>query len=118
MTEAITVYEKPTCSKCREMVKLLKENGSDFEKVNYYNKPFTKSKLKSLLAKMNMPAKQLLRTNEHIYKELKLAQANLSDEQLIDLMVQHPDLIQRPIVEKGDRAVLGRPTENVNRLLS
>lgn len=115
--ETITVYEKPTCSKCREAAKLLKDHGFDFDKVNYYIEPLTASQIQQLLKKMGLPARELLRTSESIYKELGLAKSELSDKELIELMVKHPDLMQRPIVERGDRAVLGRPTENIKAIL-
>ena len=118
MKEKITVYEKPTCSKCREMAKLLKEAGVDFDKINYYVEPLSQVKITELLKKMNIPARALLRTSEAIYKELGLAKAELSDKELVALMAKHPDLIQRPIVVKGDKAILGRPTENVQALLN
>lgn len=117
MSEKITVYEKPTCSKCREMDKLLRETGVDYEKINYYVKPLTQKKLKELLAKMKLSARELLRTSEETYKNLGLAKSDHSEDELIKLMIEHPELIQRPIVEKGDKAVLGRPTENVKILL-
>ncbi len=113
----ITVYEKPTCTKCREMNSLLREIGVDFEKVNYYLEPLSKAKLKELLGKLGMQPRELLRTTEPIYRELGIGKEQLSDEQIIALMAEHPDLIQRPIVERGARAVLGRPVENVRRLL-
>lgn len=113
----ITVYEKPTCTKCREMDKFLRESGVDFAKVNYYIKPISKKKLKELIKKMNISPRELLRKSEPVYKELELAGSSHTDAQLVDLMVQHPDLMQRPIVERGDKAVLGRPTENVKELL-
>jgi len=99
------------------MDKLLRESGVSFEKVNYYFEPLTKKKLKELLGKMKLTARDLLRTSEPIYKELGLRTGEFSDDQIIDLMIEHPDLIQRPIVERGNRAVLGRPTENVKELL-
>ncbi|MBY0360184.1 MAG: arsenate reductase family protein [Candidatus Obscuribacterales bacterium] len=117
MKDKITVYERPTCSKCREMNKLLAEGGYDFEKVNYYTDPLTVAKLQDLVNKMDIPARELLRTTEPIYRELKLAKADLSDKELISLMVKHPDLMQRPIVERGAKAILGRPTENIKKLL-
>jgi arsenate reductase len=113
----ITVYEKPTCTKCREMDKLLREIGVDFDKVNYYLEPLSKSKLTELIRKMGIAPRELLRTSEPIYRELGLGKGEFTDEQIISLMVKHPDLIQRPIVEKGNRAVLGRPVENVKELL-
>ena len=117
MTDNITVYEKPTCTKCREMDKFLREKGVDFSKVNYYIEPLTKKKLTELVRKMNISPRELLRKSEPVYKELGLAKGSFSDAELIALMVEHPDLMQRPIIERGDRAVLGRPTENVEELL-
>ena len=99
------------------MDKLLRESGIAYEKVNYYNEPLSKKKLTELLRKMNMKPRELLRKGEASYKELGLAEDKFSDTELIALMIEHPDLIQRPIVERGDRAVLGRPTENVKELL-
>ena len=99
------------------MDKLLRESGVSFEKVNYYNQPLTRKKLTELLRKMNLKPRDLLRKSEAVYKELGLAEDKFSDSELIGLMIEHPDLLQRPIVERGDRAVLGRPTENVKDLL-
>jgi arsenate reductase len=99
------------------MDKLLRESGVDFKKVNYYNEPLSKQKLTELIRKMKIKPRDLLRTSEPIYKELGLAKGEFTDDELIALMVEHPDLIQRPIVERGNRAVLGRPTENVKQLL-
>ena len=99
------------------MDKLLRESGIPFEKINYYIEPLTKKKLTELVRKMNIKPRDLLRKSEPIYKELGLANDQFTDAELIGLMVEHPDLLQRPIVERGDRAVLGRPTENVKELL-
>ena len=99
------------------MDKLLRESGVDFDKVNYYVEPLSRSKLTELIRKMGITPRDLLRTSEPIYRELGLAKGEFTDEQIISLMVKHPDLIQRPIVEKGNRAVLGRPVENVKELL-
>ena len=99
------------------MDKLLRERGISFEKVNYYIEPLSKKKLTELLRKMNMKPRDLMRKGEAPYKELGLSEDKFSDAELVAIMVEHPDLIQRPIVERGDRAVLGRPTENVKELL-
>jgi arsenate reductase (glutaredoxin) len=99
------------------MDKLLRESGVDFDKVNYYVAPLSKSKLTELIRKMGLSPRELLRTSEPVYRELGLGKGKFTDEQIISLMVKHPDLIQRPIVEKGNRAVLGRPVENVKELL-
>lgn len=99
------------------MDRLLRESGVAFEKVNYYIKPLTEEKLRELLKKMKLAPRDLLRTSEAVYRELGLGKRELSDDELIAIMIEHPDLIQRPIVERGSRAVLGRPVENVKELL-
>jgi arsenate reductase len=99
------------------MDKLLRESGTSFEKVNYYTAPLSRKKLTELVRKLKMKPRDLLRKSEPIYKELGLSEDKFSDSELIALMIEHPDLLQRPIVERGDRAVLGRPTENVKELL-
>ena len=85
--------------------------------MNYYIEHLTKKKLTELVRKMGISPRDLLRTSEPVYKELGLAKGEFTDAELIALMVENPDLIQRPIVERGDRAVLGRPTERVKELL-
>jgi arsenate reductase (glutaredoxin) len=85
--------------------------------VNYYLEPLRDKKLRELLRKMGIAPRELLRTSEAIYRDLGLAKKDLSNDQIVSLMVKHPDLIQRPIVERGNRAVLGRPIENVKPLL-
>ena len=112
----ITVYEKPTCTTCRKVAKALEENGVDFNKVNYFIEPFTKTKLKSLLKKMGMKPSELLRTKEKEYKELDLKNRNYSEEEILNLMIENPNLVQRPIVEKGDKAILARPAERIKEL--
>jgi arsenate reductase len=99
------------------MDKLLRASGVSFEKVNYYLEPLTKKKLSELLGKLKMKPRDLLRTSEPVYRELGLSKGKFTDDEIISLMIKHPDLIQRPIVERGNRAVLGRPTENVKTLL-
>lgn len=113
----ITVYQKPTCTTCRQVHAALKESGVDFDAVDYYVAPISKAKLKELLKKMGLSARELLRTKEDIYKDLKLAEKKLSDDELVGLMAEHPDLIQRPIVEKGSRAILARPAERLKEIL-
>jgi len=99
------------------MDKLLRESGVDFTKINYYIEPLSKKKLTELIAKMKIKPRDLLRKSEPIYRELGLSKDEFSDDEIISLMIKHPDLLQRPIVERGNRAVLGRPTENVKELL-
>jgi arsenate reductase (glutaredoxin) len=99
------------------MDKLLRESGVAFEKVNYYLAPLGEKKLRELIKKLGIKPRELLRTSEGVYRELGLGKKDFGDDQIVALMVKHPDLIQRPIVERGARAVLGRPTESVRTLL-
>ncbi len=112
----ITVYEKPTCTTCRKVAKALTENGVDFEKVNYYIEPFTKTQLKALLDKMKMQPSELLRKNEKAFKELDFKNKNYTEAQILSVMIKNPDLVQRPIIEKGKKAILARPPERINEL--
>src|SRR6266404_8761002 len=98
MSDRITIYEKPTCTKCREMDRFLRESGVDFTKVNYYLEPLSEKKLRELIKKMGIKPRELLRTSESIYRELELGRKKLSDEEIIALMMKHPELMQRPIV--------------------
>ncbi len=113
----ITIYEKPTCTTCRQVHAALKESDVDFEAVNYYVEAIPKNKLKELIKKMDITAAELIRTKEPIYKELKLNEKKFTDDQIIDFMIKHPDLIQRPIVEKGSKAILARPAERLKEIL-
>src|SRR5438477_4872088 len=93
MPDTITVYEKPTCTKCREMDRFLRESGFDFSKINYYIEPLSEKKLRELIKKMGITPRDLLRTSETIYRELELGKKDLSDDEIISLMVKHPDLM-------------------------
>jgi len=112
----ITVYEKPTCTTCRKLNKLFAENGIDYRKVNYFIEPLTVEKLKELLTKANLSAFDVLRKNEPAYKELKIAQVT-DEAELIKIIVENPGILQRPIVEVGEKAVLARPIENAMELI-
>lgn len=116
--EKITVYEKSTCTTCRNTAKLLTEKGIGFEKVNYFIKPFSKSRLKSLLRKMGMKPEDLLRKNEAAYKEFNLQNNPMSEDELIEKMIRYPDLVQRPIIEIGNKAILARPPKKLMNFLS
>jgi arsenate reductase len=113
----ITIYQKPTCTTCRQVHAALVQSGVDFDAVNYYVDPIPKRKLLELLRKMKRPARELLRTKEPIYRTLGLAERELSDDEIVDLMVKNPDLIQRPIVENGARAVLARPADRLKDII-
>ena len=117
MSNKITIFQKPTCSKCRATLSILKDSNEEFESVNYYEVPLTKEKLYDLHKKLGLSVRDMLRSGEQVARSLNLAGRNLSDDELIDIMVENPDLIQRPIVVRGDKAVLCRPPENVMKLL-
>jgi len=117
MKKTLTVYHKPTCTKCRTTLRLLKEHGTEFEAINYFEKPLTESDLRALLKKLGLSAREILRNDEPIAKDLGIGKKDFSDKELIALMAKHPELIQRPIVVRGAQAVLGRPPENVEKLL-
>jgi arsenate reductase len=116
MSEKITVYEKPTCTTCRNLANLLRENGVDYDKVNYFIEPLSEEKLRELLAKANLSPFDVVRKNEAVYKELKVSEVKDADE-LIKIIVENPGILQRPIVEVGEKAVLARPVEKALELI-
>lgn len=113
---ACTIYHNPRCSKSRATLALLEERGVEPLVIEYLKTPPSAADLKSILARLGMKPAQLLRKGEEEYKA-HVAGRDLSDAELIALMVRHPVLIERPIVVRGERAVLGRPPENVLQLL-
>ena len=113
----LTVYEKPTCTTCRKLAALLEERGIDFERVNYHIDPLPEVKIRELLRKADVGPRDVLRRKEPVYAELGLGERGVPDDELIALMVEHPQLLQRPVVERGDRAVLARPPERVLEIL-
>ena len=113
---AVTIYHNPKCSKSRATLALLAERGIEPQIVEYLETPPTAAELSALVAKLEIEPEQLVRKGEEIYKQ-EYAGKTLSASQWIAAMVRHPILIERPIVVVGNRAVLGRPPENVNRLL-
>ena len=112
----ITVYEKPTCTTCRNLTKLLIENGVDWDKVNYFIEPFTEAKLSGLLKKTGLKPYEVLRRGEPDFKGLKIT-ADTPDVEVIAAMVKYPSIIQRPIVEVGAKAVLARPIEKALEII-
>ncbi|EKN45494.1 MULTISPECIES: arsenate reductase (glutaredoxin) [Pseudomonas] len=113
----LTLYHNPRCTKSRGALELLQARGLSPDVVLYLETPPDAAQLRELLGKLGISARQLLRTGEDDYKQLNLADASLSDEQLIAAMAAHPKLIERPILVVGDKAVIGRPPENVLELL-
>ena len=113
----LTVYEKRTCTKCRQLTALLADRGVGYESVQYHVEGLTEEEVRELVRKTGEPARALLRTREPLFKELGLGDREVSDDEAIRLMAAHPELLQRPVVVRGDRAVLARPTERVLELL-
>ncbi len=116
MQAHITVYEKPTCTTCRKLSKLFLENGIGYDKVNYFIEPFTEKKLTALLKKTGMRPYDVLRRSEPEFKGLEIT-ADSPDADIIKAMVAHPSIIQRPIVEVGEKAVLARPIEKALEII-
>lgn len=113
----VTILHNPRCSKSRNSLALLKEQGIEPDIRLYLENPPTEDELTSILEMLAISAKDLLRRGEPEYKELGLGNQNLSEQQLIQLMIKHPKLIERPIVIAGGKAVIGRPPEQVLNLL-
>jgi arsenate reductase (glutaredoxin) len=113
----LTVYEKRTCTTCKNLVMLLDERGIDFERVDYHVEPLSEDEIRELVRKTGRPARELFRAREPVYAELGLAEREPDDDEAIALMAEHPALMQRPVVVRGERAVLGRPIERVLELL-
>jgi arsenate reductase (glutaredoxin) len=113
----ITLYHNPRCSKSREALALLEARGIKPKIVLYLESPPTAKTLKILLSSLQISARQLLRTSEDAYKTLGLNDESLSDAVLIKTMVANPKLIERPIASNGNKAVIGRPPENVLSIL-
>lgn len=110
------IYHNPRCTKSRQTLQLIQESGKETEIVEYLVNPPTADELRIILKKLGMMAEQLIRKNEAVYNE-KFKGKKLSEEEWVQAMVENPKLIERPIVIAGDRAVLGRPPENVKDLL-
>ncbi|KVE37944.1 arsenate reductase (glutaredoxin) [Burkholderia sp. BDU5] len=116
----ITIYHNPRCSKSRETLALLETlnqtAGEAINVVEYLKQPPTVAQLKVLHRQLGRPVREMIRDNEAPYKDLNLADAGVSDAQLCDAIAEHPILLQRPIVVRGDKAAIGRPPETVMSL--
>ncbi|WP_279156945.1 arsenate reductase (glutaredoxin) [Obesumbacterium proteus] len=118
MPQHVTIYHNPRCSKSRETLALIKEQGIEPTIIQYLETPPDAATLKTLLKELGFTsARQLMRHKEDLYKELNLADESLTEDQLIDAMVNNPKLIERPIVVKGKKARIGRPPEQILEIL-
>ncbi len=113
----ITILHNPRCRKSRETLKLIEESGEEYEIVEYLKNPPTKDRLRELIMKVNLPFDYFIRKNEALFKE-NYKGKDLSEDQWLDILVDNPKLLERPIVEKGEDAVIGRPPDNVKQLFS
>lgn len=111
------IYHNPRCGKSRQTLALIEEAGIEPEVIEYLKTPPTAEELDAILKKLKMEPQELMRKGEAIYKELKLAERELSRDEAIAVMLEHLKLIERPIVVQGRKAVLGRPPENVKELM-
>ena len=113
----VTIYHNARCSKSRAACELLAASGVETTVINYLETPPDKETLRELLRKLDMRADELVRRGEAVFKE-HYAGRTLSEEAWLEALVAHPILIERPIVVRGERAVLGRPPEKVAELLA
>ena len=116
MPEAI-FFHNPRCSKSRQALALLQERKDKFEVFMYLDEKLEKNFLKEIIQKLGMSPRDLLRTGESAYKENNLKDSNISEEEIINLMIEYPKLIERPIYVKGSKAIVGRPPENVLKIV-
>ncbi len=117
MPTKATIYHNPRCSKSRASLAILEQHEIDLEILEYLKTPPTRSELKQVLKLLACTPRDLIRTGQSEYRENNLDNMQLSDDELIDAMITHPILIERPIVIRGDKAVIGRPPESVLSLL-
>jgi arsenate reductase len=111
------IFHNPRCSKSRQTLKLLEDNNCEIEIINYLEIDLDVLLIKDTLEKLSLKPRDILRKSEQDYRDNNLKREDFSDNELIDYMIKYPKLIERPIVIKEDRAVLGRPPENVLELI-
>jgi arsenate reductase len=112
-----TIYHNPRCSKSRQTLQLLRDHDFDVEIVEYLKEPPTHSELRQIVRALGIPARELIRRKEKLFAEVGDAGIRYSDSAAINLLAEHPRLIERPIVLRGQRAVIGRPPENILTLV-
>lgn len=112
----MVIYHNPRCTKSREGVALLQEKNKEFEVREYLKESFTRTELQEVLKKLKIQPSELLRRNEKIYKE-EYKGKEIREEEWIEIMIQHPQLIERPIIVNGNKAVIGRPKERILEIM-
>jgi arsenate reductase len=111
------LFHNPRCSKSRQALNLLEQEKENFEIFTYLDQKLEKDFLKEIIQKLDINPRDLLRTGESAYKENNLKDSNISDEEIINTMIKYPKLIERPIYIKGSKAIVGRPPENVLKII-
>jgi arsenate reductase len=114
---SVTIYHNPRCSKSRQTLSLLQEKSININVIEYLKTPPDISQLKQILKQLGYEPRQLMRKSEQIYKDLDLGNENKTAEDLVNAMAQNPILIERPIVQSGEKAAIGRPPESVLNIL-
>ena len=117
MNNKITIYHNSKCSKSRKALEIIKSKNIEPIIILYLVNKLSKTEVKNLLSKLGLSIREILRTGEDEYKNNNLKNENLSDDKLIDFLIRFPKLLQRPIVVKNNKAVIGRPPENILNLL-
>ena len=116
--EKTVIYHNPRCSKSRATLELLEQHAVETDIIEYLEDPPSPEELTRIIALLGVSARDLMRTTEAVYHDADLDDDSLSDEEIIDAICEYPALLQRPIVVRGDRAVIGRPPENVLEILA
>jgi arsenate reductase len=114
---SVTIYHNPRCSKSRQTLQLLEEQGITPDVKLYLSETPSADEINEVLKKLGFTARELLRTKEQEYKDLELKNLEKTDAEIVDAMIAHPKLIERPIVIKGNQARIGRPPEQVLEIL-
>ena len=113
MNNEITIYHNPKCSKSRKALEIIRGKNIEPTIILYLASKLSKTEVKNLLTKLGLPIRDILRTGEDEYKNNNLNNENLRDDELIDFLIKFPKLLERPIVIKNSKAVIGRPPENI-----
>jgi len=116
MRETLTIYHNPACTKSRETLALIRSRGHEPRVIEYLKTPPSETELTAIVRKLGIKPLELVRRNEQVFKD-KYAGKTLADKEWIKALVANPILIQRPIVVRGDEAAIGRPPQDVERLL-
>jgi arsenate reductase len=113
----IIIYQKTTCSKCQKLIEYMANKENPYKIINYYEKRFSSEELESILCKLSISPRELMRDKELLFKELGIDEKKYTHKELVDFLITYPDLIQRPLVVYGDKAIVARPLEKIKEIL-